>query len=70
MTAAPRIICPSLEFNRPNSESTFDVMPILVAVKAAPAKIAGMALIPNMVINPTVPAAKGTTTPTVATTKA
>ncbi len=67
MTAAPRIICPSLELRRPNSDKTLEVIPILVAVSAAPAKIAGTAGIPNKIIKPAVPAAKGTATPTTAT---
>ena len=43
---------------------------MLVAVKAAPAKIAGIAGVWKIVIKPTVPAAKGTATPTQATTTA
>ena len=70
ITAAPRIICPSLELRLPSSDKTLEVIPILVAVKAAPAKIAGTADMPKKVINPTVPAAKGTATPTTATTVA
>ena len=42
-------------------------MPMLVAVIEAPAKIAGIASTLKMPIKPSVPKAKGSTTPTTAT---
>jgi hypothetical protein len=41
-TAAPMITCPSREVSFCSSAKTRAVMPMLVAVRAAPAKMAGM----------------------------
>ena len=70
MTAAPTMICPSVDFRWPNSDSTLEVMPMLVAVNAAPAKMAGITGAWKSITKPTVPKAKGAATPITATTAA
>ena len=66
-TAAPITIWPSRLRNIFNSLNTLAVMPMLVAVIEAPAKIAGIGSTPNRVISPKVPRAKGNSTPATAT---
>ena len=66
-TAAPITICPSRERSILSSPKTLAVMPMLVAVIAAPAKTAGITSTWKIAIKPAVPRAKGTATPATAT---
>ena len=66
-TAAPITICPSRVRSTFSSPSTLAVMPMLVAVIAAPAKIAGSIGTVNNTWRPKAPTTKGRITPVRAT---